>query len=215
MTTAEIENFADLDGISTAELSGANLKFVLRHKVVYEFFHDAGYPAWTRRHVARPLAAAAQFVDIDNDDFRHMKKVALAPDYDTGLPYFGDDESWIMAAKANTTAGKPTGYMLEFDGSLFRRVFFNCPADTAYTVALVYDRMIPFPDDTSSVQLNPYIPADFQWGLVLGLRKQIYMTRFGIQDDRYMSAAQEYGEYIARIAESPNKSTGGRRSYVR
>lgn len=214
MTTLQIETQADASGVAQADL---DIKLALRQKVIYEFLHDVGYPSWARYHETKTLSASARYVDMTSTRFRQMRSVFIAPNYeeDYALQYIGDDDAKVLAAMATTTTEKPTAYYLGFTGSQFERVYFNTIADQAYTVGLVYYKRIPFPDNSTSFDLDPYIPPDMQWALVEGLRRFILRERFGIEDRRYMDAEQEYGRWIARINENPEKSAGAKRRYVR
>lgn len=214
MTTADIEQRADPTGVATADI---NLKLELRYNVIPEFLEDVGYVSWRRKHVSKVLAAAANYVDVSDStySFAHMKQVFLASDFDTPLSYIGEDPMEVLRAKANTTAGKPTGYYLESDGDDFQRVSFNCPAQQEYTVWMTLDLHIKFPDDTSSIDLDKYIPSQFQWGLVAGLRKTIYRERFGIGDERYQEADAEFEKWKARARKSSELARKETAKYAR
>lgn len=214
MTTLQIETLADPGQLASADL---DLKMVLRRKVIYELLYDLGYPSWSRTHDTKALAAGARYVDVTTNTFRQMRSVFIAPYYEEqyGLTYIGDDDSKVLAAMATTATEKPTQYYLGFTGSRFERIYFNTIADAAYTVAFVYYKRIPFVDDSSSLDLDPYIPADAQWPLVEGLRRYLYRERVGLEDRRYIEADQEYGRWIARLSENPEKSAGAKGKYVR
>lgn len=214
MTTLQIETQADPSSLALADL---DLKLVLRQKVIYEFLHDIGYPSWARAFETKSLLANAQHVNVTTNRFRQMRNVFIAPNYDEddGLEYIGDDDGKVLAAMATTALQKPTAYYLGFDGSQFERIFFNSIADANYTVAFVYYKRIPFPDNSSTFDLDPYIPSDVQWPLVEGLRRYLYRERVGVEDRRFIDADQEYGRWISRLNENPEKSSGGKRKYVR
>lgn len=214
MTTLDIETQADPGELAGADL---NLKLVLRQKVVYEFMHDLGYPSWARGYETKPLAAGLRYVDMTANTFRQMRNVFISPDFaeDNALEYVGDDDGKVLTAMATTSTQKPTAYYLGSTGSTFERIFFNAIADTAYTVGYVYYKRIPFSDNTSTLDLDPYIPEDVQWALVEGLRRYLYRERVGMEDRRYVEADQEYGRWISRLLENPEKASGGKRKYMR
>lgn len=213
MTTAQILSMANLDGIKGG-VSDANARYVLHHKLVPEFLHDIGYPSWIRKYANGSLAASARFFDIADDDLRQVRKIVVAPDYDTPLTYIGDDDALIFAAMATTETGAPTAYWLGYSGSTFSRVFVDRIADTAYTMPMSYYRRIPFPNDTDSLELNPYIPYDCQWPLVEYLKRYYYGERLGIEDTRFQLADGEINKWIERLRENPEKSSGAKYAYV-
>jgi hypothetical protein len=215
MTTGEIATYANLDRIKGA-LPDVNVQFIIRHKLVYDFIHDIGYPSWARRNTTATLVSSNNYFDITSvDDFRQMRKLMVAPDYETEVPYIGDQEAKIFAAQAETTPGGPTGFWIGSDGSHFRRVFVDRPADQNYTMALSYYRLIPFTNETdTSFELDPYIPRELQWPLVELLKKYYYSERFGIDDNRTQLAESEYQAGIARIRENPEKSSGAKFAYM-
>lgn len=202
MTTAQIEARSDPSGAATADI---DLKLELRYNVIPEFLEDVGYPMWRRKHISKTLTAGASLVDVTDStySFSHMKLVCLGTDFDKPLQYIGEDPVEVMKSKAATVADVPTGYYLESDGGAFQRVGFNCPAIQQYTVWLSFDMHIKWPDDSSSVDLNIYIPQQFQWGLVSGLRRSIYRERFGIGDARYQEADADFTKWKMRAKKSP------------
>lgn len=210
MTVTEILTLADPGELATADL---DLATALREKVIHEFLADIGYPSWARTFDTKTLVAGNRYVDITTETFRQMRNVFIAPNYDEddALLYIGDDDSKVLAAMANTVQQKPTAYYLGFTGSVFERIYFDSPADSNYTVAFVYYKRIP----SAASDLDPYIPADVQWPLVEGLRRYLYRERVGIEDRRFIDADQEYGRWISRLTENPEKSSGGKRKYVR
>lgn len=212
MTTAEIEEQANLDGAATSDI---NLKVLLRRKVIPMFLKDVGYVTWRRVHGTASIVAGDTSFDFSTNELDHVKSIALAPDYDVPLSYIGDLPELVQAASAATTRAKPTGYWTTFNSTGFLRVRFNCPADASYTVAFTYDRVVPFSDNTSSVNLDVYIPHQHQWALVEGLRREIYERRWGIGDSRYQRADSEYKELVMRASENLEMGRGQRVYFVR
>jgi hypothetical protein len=214
MTTEQIEQRADPSSVAVADI---NLKLELRHNVIPEFLEGVGYVAWRRKHISKTLAAAASYVDVSEStySFAHMKQVFLGTDLTAPLRYIGEDPMEVLSAKANTTAGQPSGYYLESDGNDFQRVSFNCPAQQQYIVWMTLDLHIKFPNDTDSIDLDPYIPSQFQWGLVAGLRKTIYRERFGIGDERYQEASAEFEKWQMRAKKSSELARKETAKYAR
>ncbi len=217
MTTAEIESYADVGGIAQPDV---NLKVVLRRKVVPEFMRRVEYPSWRRKNTSIALLAGTQEYDLP-DDFGSMKMLALnSPESTevkyTELTYVGDDPLKIMLAAGTVDAAKPTGYhfVRRTTSQLFKRVRFNCPPDLAYTCRLVYYNSVVFADDTNSVDLDKYIPDQFQWALVEGLKAYLYGVRRGLGDSRKQDADDEFDKFIALAAENQELSAQVRPKFV-
>jgi len=214
VTTAEIESMADPSSAATADL---NLKLELRHRVIPEFFEDVGYVAWRRRPYTEALVAGNQYVDAAESTwlFGHIKEAYISPYWTVPLEYIGEDPVEVLKAKANTTPGRPTKFYLESSGTRFERISFDCPADQAYTVALTVDIHIKWPDNTSSVDLDPYIPPQFQAGLVDGLRRFVYRERFGIGDQRFQEAAEAFERWKTRANKSKELARSDKPKFAR
>lgn len=212
MTTAEIEEQANLDNAATADM---NLKVLLRQKVIPAFLKDVGYPTWRRVHGTASIVAGDTYFDFSTDELDHVKSIALAPDYEKPLTYIGDIPHLIQEALAATTRAKPDSYWTTFNSTGFLRVRLNCPSDASYTVAFSYDRIVPFSDNTTSVNLNVYIPKQFHWALVEGLKREIFRTRVGIGDNRFQLADAEYQALVARASENQEMGRGNSVKFAR
>jgi len=145
MTTGDVATYANLDGIKGA-VSSANIQFVLRNKLVYEFLYDIGYPSWCRAFFDAPLASGNNYFDLPSNDFRQMRKlvVYVSSTEKPELTYIGDQDEKVFDAQAETTAGQPSEFWIGFDGTTLRRVFVNRPADQNYTMRGTYYKRIPF-----------------------------------------------------------------------
>lgn len=222
MTTEQIEAKADPSNLRLADF---NIKSELKFNVIPEFMEDVGYTTWRRRYVSTTLSAGASFIDIPatTTKFSHLKEVFLYPasmtnpSLDTPLPFIGEEPREVLAGKANTIPGTPSGYWLESDGSVFRRIYFNAPADVAYTCAYFYDTHIQFNvnNETENVELNGYIPEQFQWALVEGLKREMYRHRNGVGDTSFQIAAQAFEAWKLRAKKSPELTQKRRALYAR
>ncbi|HXI85277.1 MAG TPA: hypothetical protein VNL17_14445 [Verrucomicrobiae bacterium] len=217
MTTVDIETQADPDGLATTSL---NLKFVLRHKVVPDFYSvpdssqaggmgGVGYVGWRRKSISQAITQGQQTFDLP-DDFGTMKTISLGIasinnqlEFETHeLSYIGDNPTLVMMAESATVQVQPTGWYLVWTSASgghpagYRTVKFDAPSDAAYTCRAVYYNQINFADDTTSVDLNVYIPQPYQWALVCGLQRELYATRLSQGDDRYQRADSEYRRII-------------------
>lgn len=219
MTTAQIEAYADPTSAATGDFNEARLKIELRHHIIPEFMEDVGYAAWRRKHETATLALGARYIDIPSVTFYfgHMKEVYVSPCFEKGqeLPYIGEEPNLVLAAKATTTTGKPTAFYMEQDGSRYTRVGFNVVADAAYTIAYSFDLHVQFEDDDADVDLNIYIPTQFQWGLVEGLNREIRRVRMGIGDPQFQASAQEFERWKQRARKSPELAQRTRSKFAR
>lgn len=205
MTTAQIESNADPKGLAGTYF---DLKVVLRRNVVPKFLADVGYCAWRFKFATISLAASARYISISDGDFWHMKHVVIKGYEASPLTYIGDDMKHVLTAESATITGTPEGYYLKLHTDGTWRVFFDVPSNATRDIVIAYDTNIPFSDDTTSINLDQYIPKQFHWALVCGLQMKLYEDRLGIEDQRYATSKQEYGEWIARASESPNLSRG-------
>lgn len=214
MTTAQIESRAAPNGVA---LSDINIQIELRYCIIPEFLEDVGYTTWRRKHISKVLASTANYVDVTDATytFSHMKEIFIQPDWNAPLKYIGEDPVEVLKSKAETTAGKPTGYYIESDGNAVQRIGFNRPADQQYTVWMTFDFHIKWTDDSSSRDLDIFIPQHFQYGLIEGLRRQIYHDRSGIEDPRYLKAAEEFEKWKARARKSPEMARTDHYKYAR
>lgn len=218
MTTEKIESLADVGGLAQPDI---NLKSVLRNKIVPEFYHDVGYVSWRRKTATLALTAGVQSGSTTDlaTDFDSMMDVSIhqaPPLKDTPLTYIGDDPVKIAKAEANTVQSKPTGWYLIRPSATtaLRRMKFDAPSDAAYTVYYTYYSRVVFADDAAIVDMDGYIPTKFQWGLVEGLKAYLYGVRYGMGDQRYAAATQEFEQYKARAAENLELSRGAKPRFV-
>jgi hypothetical protein len=215
MTTLQIEQYADPQSL---KLGDFDIKAQLKLNVIPEFMEDVGYVVWRRRFVTANLGAGLNYLDVPSTTttFGHLKEVYVPPyDPQDKLAYIGEEPQRILTAKANTTAAKPAEYWMESDGNIFTRIYFQAPADVAYTMGYAYDIHIKFSDVEASVQLNTYIPEQFQWALVEGLKRELYRNRNGVGDPSFVSAAQAFEAWKQRAKKSPELAQKRRYLYAR
>jgi hypothetical protein len=194
MTSTQVETYANIGDIASADV---NLKIILRRCIVPKFFELVGPVAWRRKVATISLVAGDYAKDLP-DDYGSMMEVVLTdatvtPTAKRGLTYIGDDPLNMVAAEVNTTRAEASQYYVvrRATTELFKRIRFDCPADHAYTVYAVYYSHIQFTDDTTDVELDKYIPGQFQWALVEGLKAYLYAVRVGIADNRQPAAEAE------------------------
>lgn len=195
MTTFDIETAANRGNIAT----DMNVGLILRHQIIPEFLNDVKLCAWRKKRSTVTTSAGTQSYALASD-FGEMREVQIVG-YDP-LEYIGEDEEKVFAAQAATTQARPQGYYLGRDpdatvGS-FKHLFLDAPPDGVYTIRYTYLYTVPFVDNVSPVDLAAWIPDQFHWGLVEGLRREIYMDRFGVGDTRATKAAEDFEAWKVR-----------------
>lgn len=213
MLTSNIEMYADIGGIASPDI---NLKVLLRRNVVPAYFQDVGYPSWRRRSASQVLLVGDAGKQFDlPEDFGLMQSVAINPSQP--LDYIGEDPEKVMAAEAATASGAPTGYYLvrRVTTQVFKRLALNCPPAAADVLRYSYYSHVAFPDDTTEIEMDKHVPAQFQWALVEGLKMQIMWVRFGIGDPRYVAAEQSYRMWVERAMENPELARRNNPIFVR
>jgi hypothetical protein len=211
LLTSVIEQHADMGSISHPDL---NIKALLRRNVVPGFFQDVGYVSWRRKQAAQALTVGIKQLDLP-EDFGFMQRVAI--DLDDPLEYIGEDPVKILAAEANVTAGVPRAYYLVHrpGTEVFKRLALDCPPSAADTLRYSYYTHVVFVDDLTDVEMDKYIPAQFQWVLVEGLKAQILWLRFGVGDPRYQAADAAYKVWVSRALENPELARRNQPVFVR
>lgn len=206
MTTNQIEQYADIGGISSPDL---NLKVLLRREVCPMFMHDVGYTSW--RRITFPfstvIGSGGKEIALPSD-VENVSYVGVPATSDKGLQYIGEDPEKLSKAEANAVNAAPTGYYLAADATtgIQNKLRFNCPPDAVYASMLIYYRTTFFADDTTDVEMSKFVPAHFQEALIEGLRMKICYFRFGIGDPRYVAAEASYGKVVERAADNKEQA---------
>lgn len=213
MTTAQVEFYADPQKIGNDLWTRA----ILRRKVVPEFLEGVGKVGWRRKTFLAMLNPTVQSIDLPMD-FGKVDEVTLwatsgSPPPPNGpcpipLHYIGDDGVMRLAAEeASTVFQAPTGYWIDrtqTSPNRYATVKFSYPADQQYRVRLIYYLEINFPDDRTPLELDNFIPTQFQWAFVHGLKAEIYdmQPKVGPAAQAYMiSLGQErqaFGDWIEK-----------------
>lgn len=235
MTTAQIVTFADPGGLSQPDF---DLNVLLRRKIIPEYlsvpYRDddgamrggVGYVGWRRKIGTQAITTALQSFDLPTD-FWQMKQIGFGLqsvttqplNFDRGeLVYIGDDPGLVSQAESATIPARPSGWYLVRTASApnqYRTAKFSCPADMPYTCRFVYYSGIVFADDVTAVELDAFIPTQFQWTLVDGLKRELYGFRFGIGDNRFQLAAEAYTQGVGSARVSPELAAGSRAKFAR
>jgi hypothetical protein len=189
MKTSQIEALSNKGNLA----SGAfNLKTTLRFEIVPEFYRRMGDVTWLRRNRKLDVIAPERQYNLPMD-FRSMVSVGGCGAAE--LRYIGEDPLLVTAAELATTASRPHGYYIVHDDEgQWRAIKFDAIPDMNYTVPYVYRSRLVFHNDSDDVELNQYIPEDYQQALIQGLRREIMLDRFGQLDKRYEAAAAKFEE---------------------
>ncbi len=200
MTTLEIEGYANEEGlvIGSADM---NLLVRLRRKVIPKFYTDVGECAWRRKNATIAIVAGTRDYDLPAN-FGKMLETPLTADADgdkRSLAYIGENVEAMSLATADTDQGAPTGYwFVRVAGppTLLRAIRLNKIPDQSLTLYYSYLSLLQFSDNTTSVELDNYIPPQFQWALVDALKKEIYLGRIPVGDQRLTTAIADYESVV-------------------
>ena len=202
MTTATIESEANRTGLATADM---NLSVLLRHKTIPLFFERVGKTAWRRKVASTNTVVNQNYVDLATD-FHFLEKVYFGTSNfteDGDLTYIGDSYEELAAASAATVAADPSKFYLGYTAAgALQRMYFQAPAATVGAIRYIYYRFAVFADDTTSVNMNQYVPEQYQWGLIEALKEDIFFDRYGVGDNRYEAQRERAMEWVVRAQSS-------------
>lgn len=209
MTDVDVLNFADTEQLAQPDTP---LQPILRRKVVPGYLADVGYAGWRRIYGSASIAPGGRTVQLPSDFWELREcKIALPGASTAGIPplrYIGSIPGEVIDSESNTFLSVPTGYYLTHSAAtpaLYNVLRLDAPADQAYTLYYIYFNGIFFADDTAPYDFSNFIPVQFQWALVEGLRKELFYRRFGQQDARFQAAQQEYQRFVA-ISQGRNQA---------
>lgn len=208
-TTAMIADFADPSKIANP---GFHVQQVLRRKVIPRFFDAVGLVGWRRMMEVVSTSAGERGVDI-SAFFSEIRNV-----YYNGNPlvFIGDSTIRMDQALASDVPASPSAYWIDFNypgtyndqlvvGPVGpRKLMLSAPADAVYSMKIFGWRAPYFQDDFSIVDMNNFMPRQFVWALVEGLRAEIYWDRNGIGDETASRADAIFREYVAQASSLRN-----------
>lgn len=198
---------------------------MLRHVVIPKFLLDVdqlcGKVWWRRATLTLAFTSAGRNYDLprDFDWLEDLRLVVGGTLRGTGLKYIGEDALRIEAAEASTDPGEPAAYyfvegtQVETQPEPKRQAIrLDVTPDTTYTAHGVYYKKVPFADDSTVLDLDPYVPRQYQGALIEALRAEIFLDRYGIGDERYAIQQAKYENWITRLS---GKKEAAARSHVR
>ena len=215
MTTLEIENYANADGVITAARD-IDLAVWLRRAVIPKFEMDVGHADWRRQSSTLALVNPTRAYDLPTD-FGEMLETPLVDigGARTQAFYIGENPQQVSAAIANTVAGTPQGFWytrVTGPPTELRKLQLDCIPSVGMTFRFMYLKKQRFADNTTVVELSDYIPEALQWALVEGLRVHCYRSRGGVGDPNFVSAKAAYDSYVS---DAIDYREGARRNNVK
>jgi len=218
MTTTDVEKRANREGLADANFE---LQETLRLDIVPQFLRDVtevvGTPHWRRQTLSLNFNTTERNYDLPANWGRFVElRLKLSSGGMAGDPmtYIGEHPDKIIDCENDTTATCPTGYyVVQGSESGLWAVRLAAPSDAAYTARGVYYWRIPFdPDDPADIDLNLYMPADLQYGLVHGLRMRILEDKLGMEDSRYIRSEKAYNRLVESLYFEPEAAPAGSRA---
>lgn len=192
MTANEVITLANTGYIARGEL---DLHSILRLKIVPELLEAGRDSLWRQMSFTLSLDTTARKYATDPraEGIRAVKLVG-----DTyPLPNVTEDPDRFALAVNGEDVAKPSEYIVtQEDGGIF--ITFTSTPDTTYTARVVALRGLAWVDPgPSDINFDQLIPKSLQYGLVEGLKSEIYRDRYGINDQSYLDAKTEFERYKA------------------
>lgn len=219
MTDQEICSLANKGEIATADF---DIGKTFRTMVVPKFLLDVdlivGVVHWRRAVWNQAITSASRNYDLPDDweRFEKLKLKTAAGLEDNPLSYIGEDDDAVLQAEASTTQAKPSSYYVVAGDPKRWAIRLGQTPDAVYSVLGIYYRTVPFPAATEDgLDLDPYIPAQYQAAPVLLTRAQIFLDRYGFGDGRYTAAMSEYKDFVLSMAQKKEPAPRGRAVFVR
>jgi hypothetical protein len=205
VTTTEIAGYANEEG-HIIGASDMNLQVRLRRKVIPMFYLDVGQCGWRNLIATIAVTANTRQYDLPIDFVKMQDAPIYAIGEDTySLAYIGENTREVALAEANTTLENPAGYWITRNGAnpnAYRAIRLSRLPETNFTLVYPYLSAVRFADNATEIELDNYIPPEYQWALVEGLKKEIFANRIAVDDPRVVTASNEYDKFIERAQEN-------------
>ena len=207
MTTAQLIAEASYGDLG---VGGISLERRLRRVIIPRYLSDidriVGKPYWRKGVLTLNVVANTRSYALPND-FKRTQKLAV---YDASDPAIGgfveivyrgefaDDILMAETGGADDPADNdiPLGFYIQGDDTAVPKLWFTKTPVSNFTAKGQYDKKIYFADDTSIVDLNPFIPEDWQGGLIHALEYTLAVARYGMGDKRADLYKRDYQEFI-------------------
>lgn len=205
MTSNDVITQANVGGLAGPDL---DLTALLRDKVLPEFLSDIRRPDWCRKSAVLTVDVGGQRADLPADC---ETVIGVYVDLDADpLEYVGEDERKVLAS-LTAEAGVVSGYFCEMGTPTNAQMglVLTCPSTESLSLYCLYTRAVWLAEDGTSVDLDTRIPRRWHWALVEGMKREIYRERFGMGDERFVAAAQEFEAWKARAAATRESGPAG------
>lgn len=215
MTTNEVVAAADPEGVASADV---NLAQFLHISAIPAYFHDLGYPFFTRDQHLVQTTVGTEYVDLSVTNVRSIKHVGIQEGVRwPALDNIGEDSERKLTAKRDISIGtpaKPTAWWFGSSGSAWNRINLNCKPDQQYWLGVEWYKEIPW-TGSGDIELDTFIPHDMQFPLVLLCRAEKERNRIGQGENRYPLTMQEYQMWLERVTTNLQKSAKNKPRYAK
>lgn len=228
MTTAELLTELSYGDLATGAI---NMEFRLRRLLIPEFLNDVdkvcGKPWWRWGFLTLSVVANTRSYALPTD-FRMADKLAV---YDADEPAIGGyfeltyrgefSSDQLLAELGGADDGErdmPLGYYVvssddATSSTTARPLLYLTKTPTInFTIKGRYTKRVPFADNTTSVNLDAFIPIEWQVVLFKMCERELAKARYGSGDKRYDLADKEYRTALNtkigdKHAATPNRVT--------
>lgn len=187
MTLTDVEVIANRGNIATAEF---RIGLILRKKVLPEFYREVyaeSDPTWARKTATLDTVINTRAYMLPAD-FQQMVRF-------DGLKYIGEDAELVLKAEKSTntgTQGSPEGYyIVRLKKGRQELRLAGWPSQAA-SYPYVYRSRLVVVDEADDIELDDFIPQDYQDALIEGLWAEILLDRVGQGDPRYGAAREGF-----------------------
>jgi hypothetical protein len=206
MTANDAIALANAGGIAGPNL---DLGAILKNKLLPEYLSAALMARWRRATTTLDLSPASRAYALPAD-CETVLMVWPGGTTDVPLPNIGEDSLKVLQAERGTTpAGSTCGYYVRIDAGAIRTLYLDRLPSAAGTLWVEYRKTLVWAGPPSNVDLDLLIPVELQWGLVEGLRREIYSDRVGQGDQRFQTADAEWRRYLGMVSQSADLAPQG------
>lgn len=204
MTSAEVLSKANSGNIASPEM---DLESVLFDEIIPELLADTGRTSWTIKHTSASVTAGNRTFDLPSD-CRRVERLSIGED-SYPVPYVGDSQEALLASEAATATGVAVSwyYTTSSTGKVHGAVKLTAAMGDDAVVNYSYRWSLP----NSAVDLGFYIPVEWHAALIAGVKREIYLDRWGVGDKRVDAAAQKFDAWKNRIIDARDAEPIGAR----
>lgn len=195
MTSAEVISKANQGNIANPEM---DLESTLFDEIIPELLADTGRTSWTLKHASASVTSGNRTFDLP-DDCRRVERLSIGSD-SYPIPYVGDSLSALLSSEAATVTGVPVSwyYTTSTTGRANGAVKLTAAIGETVTVNYSYRWKLA----NGLVDLDQYIPNEWHAALIAGVKREIFLDRWGVGDKRVDAAAQKFDAWKSRIIDA-------------